>query len=143
MKFAIIFISSMSVIFFIIISSIRFVVATVIGRRIRKYENMMNAMYGGSMPNTEDPLSRDKNKEMYVNVQKIPRKFAIEEPDYDKKRIVGVVKSVGKFTSMILGEKITYMMQHAEKLKQNADKGVHVNTMNAHEIGSRSKGRGI
>jgi hypothetical protein len=83
-----------------------------------------------------------KSESMYVNVVRIDDYRAFdnfEEPNYSKKNIVGVVKPIGKFTSMIMGQKITYLMQHANELKSMGDSSYHKVMMNSHD---KTKGRG-
>ena len=138
MKEALVFISITSIMLIIFISCVRFFLLMIFSYKIKKYESLLNNSFNDNKENNKDYI----NKETYVGVQKMPKKFIAEETNYEKKEIVGVVKSVGKFTSMIIGQKITYMMQRSEQMKKRNSADYHVNTAYAHDI-SQGKGRGI
>jgi hypothetical protein len=88
----------------------------------------------------------ERSGNVYVNVTKInnnKEKDELEEPNYNKKEIVGIVKPIGRFTSMIMGQKITYMMQHADELKKINDSAYHKVMMNSHDkTAARGAARG-
>jgi hypothetical protein len=128
---------------------------------IKKYMALINMIRFKSAKDNKytpssrnDVLYRDKDLEVkkereanqLINVQRLPRAdddISNDSAVYSgKKEIVGIVKPIGRWTSLILGQKVTYLMQHAEVLKSRNDQGYWVNMMNAREI-SKGKGRGM
>ncbi len=159
-KILIVFIS-LTVIVFIILTIVRIVMALFFLYMIRKYEALIKMIrpkdkkekpYIPSSRN--DIMYRDKDVEKQKarenaiklqNVQRLPRIGDQDidlDPDFDKKEIVGMVKPVGRWTAMILGQKVSYLMQHAETLKTQNDAGYWVNMMHAKDA-SQGKGRGV
>lgn len=60
------------------------------------------------------------------------------------KNIVGIAKPVGKWTSMILGQKLTYLVNQASILSENEDQGFWVSMLEARErTPDMHKGRGL
>lgn len=120
---------------------------------------------GGYVPsNRNDVLFRDKDIEkqkereakiiekekqrqqdlQLKNVQRLPKvgQVASEEPNYNKKNIVGIVKPIGYWTSLIMGQRVTSLMQQADILREQNDAGYWVNMMHARDRAA-GKQRGI
>lgn len=77
-----------------------------------------------------------------MNVVRINEK-QIEAKGRDKK-IVGLAKPMGKWTSMILGQKLTYLVNQAAILNENEQQGFWVSMLEARErTPDMHKGRGI
>lgn len=161
MKEALIFISILSVILFFVITIIRIVATIILKYTISKYLKLLALLrpkdklddnkYVPSSRN--DIIYRDKDIEMQkeqeaqklVNVQRLPKAGSKEfdlEPNYSKKSIVGMVKPIGYWTSLIMGQRVTSLMQHAEVLKQQNDNGYWVNMLHARDM-AKGKSRGI
>lgn len=160
MKEALIFIGILSIVLFFIITAIRIVMTIVLLYLIKKYTMLINLIkqkkQDDYIPSSRnDILYRDKNIEQQKekeaiqqlqNVQRLPKNIDEENFDlesfYNKKEIVGIVKPIGYWTSLILGQKVTYLIQHAETLKSQNDVGYWVNMLHAKDISKgRSRGR--
>lgn len=170
---AIIFISVLSVCFFIIITIIRIIATIFYKYTIKKYMQLMSLIRpkesfengGGYIPsNRNDVLFRDKDIEkrkekeaklleeqkqkqqdlQLKNVQRLPKAGEIvsDEPNYNKKNIVGMVKPIGYWTSLIMGQRVTSLMQQADILREQNDSGYWVNMMHARNRAA-GKQRGI
>lgn len=161
MREALIIISILSVILFFVITIVRIIATIILKYTISKYLKLLALLrpkdklddnkYIPSSRN--DILYRDKDIEKQkeqeaqklVNVQRLPKVGGEEfdlEPNYSKKNIVGMVKPIGYWTSLIMGQRVTSLMQHAEVLKQQNDNGYWVNMMHARDM-AKGKNRGI
>ena len=161
MRGALIFISILSVILFFVITIVRIIATIILKYTISKYLKLLALLrpkdklddnkYVPSSRN--DIMYRDKDIEKQkeqeaqklVNVQRLPKVGGEEfdlEPNYSKKNIVGMVKPIGYWTSLIMGQRVTSLMQHAEVLKQQNDNGYWVNMMHARDM-AKGKNRGI
>ena len=162
MREAIIFIGILSVIMFFVITIIRIIATIFLKYTIRKYQQLLalirpkeanNNTYIPS--NSNDVLFRDKDiekkKELEAieqqkqqnigTVQRLP-KVVEQQIDYNKKNIVGMVKPIGYWTSLIMGQRVTYLMQQANVLREQNDAGYWVNMMHVRDQ-SAGKSRGI
>ena len=171
LKEAIIFIGILSFIVFFIITIIRIVATIFYKYTIKKYMQLLSLIRpkesfesGGSYvpSNRNDVLFRDKDiekqkeRELKIiekqkqqdlqlkNVQRLPKlgQVASEEPNYNKKNIVGIVKPIGYWTSLIMGQRVTSLMQQADILKEQNDAGYWVNMMHARDRAA-GKQRGL
>jgi hypothetical protein len=119
----------------VIIAVIRTVGGIVVSHSIKKLSKSIH-----NRENMEKDIAKSEN--MYINVMKMNNgkdNVELEEPNYNRKEIVGIVKPIGRFTSMIMGQKVTYMMQHADELKKMNDPSYHKVMMSAHD---KTAGRG-
>ena len=58
--------------------------------------------------------------------------------------IVDIVKPIGFWTSLILGEKLTYLIQSAQVLNKRGNKGFWVSMVEAKDrINNRQRSRGL
>ena len=91
--------------------------------------------------NRDDKRLRDKEKERRLDrVYKINQEeHILQQPTQTK--IVGIVKPIGKWTQLILGQKVSYMMQQANALKQQTEHGYWQTMLNSHNT-KNSKGFG-
>ena len=161
MREALIFISILSVILFFVITIVRIIATIILKYTISKYLKLLallrpkdNNTQNNYVPSSRnDIMYRDKDIEKQkeqeaqklVNVQRLPKVGGEEfdlEPNYSKKNIVGMVKPIGYWTSLIMGQRVTSLMQHAEVLKQQNDNGYWVNMMHARDM-AKGKNRGI
>jgi hypothetical protein len=66
-----------------------------------------------------------------------------EHDDLEQSNIVDFVKPIGFFTSMILGQKLTYLVQSAQVLNKRGNKGFWVSMIEAKDRSAgRQHGRG-
>ncbi len=72
--------------------------------------------------------SQNQNYELIPSQQQQEEKAELSEV-----KIVDVVKPVGFWTSMILGQKLTYLIQSAQIINKNANKGFWVSMIEAQE----------
>jgi|TARA_Y100000389_G_C17469268_1_gene528737 hypothetical protein len=87
----------------------------------------------------DEDLYRDKEKE---RSSKISKSDEIENK-IDEVEIVDIVKPVGFWTSMILGQKLTYLVSSAKLMNQNRKKGFWASMVEAQgRAQGREKGRG-
>ena len=122
-------------------------------------ENEKNKKSNSSNIEGEKARDKEKEKKKQIEAQKVlkldkngnvigkynaqyemilaEKQKEVEKPD--KTKIVGVVKPIGKWTELILGQKVSYLMQQAQQLKEQGDNGYWVNMMNAHD---QRKGKG-
>jgi ribosomal protein S17 len=89
----------------------------------------------------EDPLSKPKSNV----VQKIiSQKQEAENRELSETQIVDIVKPVGFWTSVILGQKLTYLVSSAKIMNKNSHKGFWVSMVEAQEKAQgRQKGRSL
>lgn len=144
--------------FFLLILLIRFILTIFFLNLIKKYQALLSYIksqttkpdfeaYKNTSAKTEEERSRDQKKEIKkikemgiaIKMNQIEDTFQefLEDKSMDKVKIVGIVKPVGKWTSLILGQKVTGLMQQATKLQQQNDLGYWANMMH-----SQRKGQG-
>lgn len=153
MKEALIIISILSIIIFCIIAITRIVALIMLRYTIKKYKALIALFKKDKLPDKEpiyvpnsnrpDKLYRDKDiekkkeleqeKAIFQNVQVMNNRHVEQEQSLGN--IVGIVKPIGKWTALVMGEKITYLMQHAEELKRQSDKGYWQTKMHAVDHG--------
>lgn len=81
--------------------------------------------------------SKQKEQEQYSKIQKEV------ENEMDEVEIVDIVKPVGFWTSMILGQKLTYLVSSAKLMNKNRKKGFWASMVEAQERAQgRQRGRG-
>lgn len=159
MKEALTIIGILFSIIFCTITLLRIILTIIFRRLINKYKNLLRLLKNkmnfnkesNSQSNKEDKLFREKNLEIkkaknLATVVKINQErdvlndFNISE---NKTKIVGIVKPIGKWTSLILGQKVSYLIQQANQLKQQNDAGYWTNMTKAHATSkSKEKGQG-
>lgn len=164
MRQALLIIGIIAGILFIIISIIRMIMIIFLNYTINKYKKLLEYLkrndlgrkediYVPTSADHEDELMRNKNlekkkayEEIYVNVQKIGNKGqSIEDLEkiFSEKEIVGIVKNVGYWTSLVMGDKVTNMMQYADELKKQNSNGYWQNKQFDKGNSRGAKGRGL
>ena len=103
--------------------------------------------------NQEDEIKRDKEREeeqlqQLENVEFLPsiteQRQAQMKRQMQEERIVDVVKPIGKFTALILGQKLSYLASQVYELKNSEELGYWTATLHAKDRGrGNQKGRGI
>ncbi|MDA7705071.1 hypothetical protein N8772_01145 [Rickettsiales bacterium] len=88
-----------------------------------------------------------KDEDLYRNKQQEQQKYSkIQQESQNQKdevEIVDIVKPVGFWTSMILGQKLTYLVSSAKIMNQNRQKGFWASMVEAQEKAQgRQKGKG-
>lgn len=137
----------LSILFFIVISLIRIILYFVLKGIINKYKNLLklltnklNKNKNESFTNRDDKRLKDKEKEKILDkVYKINQEERILQQPIQT-RIIGIVKPVGRWTQLILGQKVSYMMQQANALKQQTEHGYWQTMVHSHDI---RKGKGF
>lgn len=93
--------------------------------------------YKASIPKAHSAVKAEnlaKKKEMQMidqNVEII--ESTSQKHEIDKPVIIDIVKPVGFWTSMILGQKLTYLIQSAQQLNKRGDKGFWASMIEAQE----------
>jgi hypothetical protein len=96
--------------------------------------------------NKEDSeLLRAKDRHSKMSVQKMASPgIAEDEAELNEVKIVYIVKPVGFWTSVILGQKLTYLVSSAQIMNKNSRKGFWVSMIEAQERAQgRQKGRSL
>lgn len=84
-----------------------------------------------------------KNKNPPSNSYEILPNQEEQQRDLNDTQIVDVVKPIGFFTAMILGQKLTYLIKSAQAINKRGDKGFWVSMVEAKDRESgRQHGRG-
>lgn len=147
-----IIIAILFIFFFLLILLIRFILTIFFLNLIKKYKTLLNYIksqkqkpdfnaYKNTANKTEEERSRDKKKEVKkikemgiaIKMNQIEDTFQefLEEKSMEKTKIVGIAKPIGKWTSLILGQKVTGLMQQVTKLQQQNDLGYWANMMHS------------
>jgi len=102
-----------------------------------------------SLPKEDEELMKVKVDEIFnykSPTQKMPvsQEEENERKELDEVTIVDIVKPVGFWTSMILGQKLTYLVSSAQIMNKNNHKGFWVSMVEAQEKAQgRQKGRSL
>ena len=89
-------------------------------------------LYKDKLPKAHSQI-KSEMKNM-VNSQELPKYEIIERPeeqDLSQVEIVDIVKPIGFWTSIILGQKLTYLIQSAQMLNKKGSKGFWVSMVEA------------
>ncbi|MFT6333142.1 MAG: hypothetical protein ACJAW3_001495 [Lentimonas sp.] len=94
------------------------------------------------IPKTDDEKFVEKEEFKQELVEKMNVKE--ESPELEETKIVELVKPVGFWTSVILGQKLTYLLSSAKIMNDNSDKGFWTSMVEAQERAQgRQKGRSL
>ena len=138
----------LSILFFLIISITRIVLYFVFKGIINKYKKLLDVFKdklgkkseSKNNTNRDDKRIRDKEKEKELDkVYRINQEEQILQQPMQTK-IVGIVKPIGRWTQLILGQKVSYMMQQANALKQQTEHGYWQTMVHSHDT---RKGKGF
>jgi len=143
---AVIFLAVLAAIFLI-----RIILAILLHFARKKYQKIVRIIKSKKtikaqkvLPKNDEELFRKKQKPGKL-VEKMPSQTqeAEEEADLDT-QIVDIVKPVGFWTSMMLGQKMTYLISSAKLMNKNSHKGFWVSMVEAQEKAQgRQKGRSL
>lgn len=101
-------------------------------------------LYKDKLPKAHSQI-KSEMKNM-VNSQELPTYEIIERPkeqDLSQVEIVDIVKPIGFWTSMILGQKLTYLIQSAQMLNKKGSKGFWVSMVEAKDrVAGKQHSRG-
>jgi|APGre2960657423_1045063.scaffolds.fasta_scaffold00162_10 hypothetical protein len=101
-------------------------------------------LYKDKLPKAHSQI-KSEMKNM-VNSQELPKYEIIERPkeqDLSQVEIVDIVKPIGFWTSMILGQKLTYLIQSAQMLNKKGSKGFWVSMVEAKDrVAGKQHSRG-
>lgn len=129
---------------FSIIFLIRFFLITslkVFAKFYLKSDDFSKKTEAKKLKKTEENLYRSKKKEQEQSYSKIQDL----ENTIDEVEIVDIVKPVGFWTSVVLGQKLTYLVSSAKLMNQNRKKGFWTSMVEAQGRAAgreRGKGRG-
>jgi hypothetical protein len=89
-------------------------------------------------------LQKNKNNSLNNSYEIISsEQQTLDKEEMNKIEIVDIVKPIGFWTSMILGQKLTYLIQSAQMLNKRGDKGFWASMIEAKErAAGRQHGRG-
>jgi hypothetical protein len=150
------------VLFAIII--IRITLNFLINQAYQKYKALKNILPKNILPKTNKFLKEDE--ELFRHKNKIPKSNSqikaeirnaqkdeneplyeiIQRPkeqDLEQVEIVDIIKPIGFWTSMILGQKLTYLIQSAQMLNKKDSKGFWVSMVEAKDrVAGKQHSRG-
>ncbi|MFT5703276.1 MAG: hypothetical protein ACJAZX_000448 [Rickettsiales bacterium] len=119
----------------------------------KKYQNLLNIIESKKPIKAEKVLPKEDSEKFVQKegerelVEKIISKeqeIDDEEAQLGESKIVDLVKPVGFWTSMVLGQKLTYLVSSAKLMNENSDKGFWVSMVEAQgRAQGRQKGRGV
>ena len=147
----------LSIIFIVVILSIlaiRIIFIILLNKAKRKYQIIKNKAKKIIKPKRltkeEDELLLNKQKQENITKSNNQSYQIIESLEQEEQKeqlnnmdIVDIVKPIGFFTSMILGQKLTYLIQSAQIINKRGKKGFWVSMVEAQEkAAGRQHGRG-
>ncbi len=117
----------------------------------KKYQNLVKKIQSKRAVKAEKVLPKEEDERFIQKenprelVEKIISKEQEEEAqELSEVKIVDIVKPVGFWTSVILGQKLTYLVSSAKLMNDNSNKGFWVSMVEAQERAQgRQKGRGL
>jgi beta-lactam-binding protein with PASTA domain len=123
----------------------------------KKYHSIVQKIQSKRAVKTEKVLPKE-DSELFIEKeefsQRMPKKNIVEKIISEKEKreaielsetkIVDIVKPVGFWTSVILGQKLTYLISSAKLMNDNSNKGFWVSMVEAQERAQgRQKGRSL
>jgi len=111
---------------------------------IKKIKNRKVIKAAKVLPKADEDLFRKKElpRELVERIPSINQKQ--ENQELEEVKIVDIVKPVGFWTSMILGQKLTYLVSSAKIMNKNSKKGFWISMVEAQERAQgRQKGRSL
>ena len=111
---------------------------------VKKIKNRKALKAEKVLPKADEDLFRKKELPRQL-VEKLPSiNQEQENQELEEVKIVDIVKPVGFWTSMILGQKLTYLVSSAKIMNQNSKKGFWISMVEAQERAQgRQKGRSL
>lgn len=136
-------ITILSIIIFIILIIVRTVSYFVLKNIIAGYLNIKKKFINreSQSTNRDDRKERDKEKEKKLDKVIAMNQEQMVLQQFEQTKIVGVVKPIGRWTKLILGQKVGYMMQQANALKEQTGHSYWQTMINSHDT-RRGKGQG-
>lgn len=118
---------------------------------INKYKNIKKKrknkrsvkIYKNTLPKTDEDLSIKKVQRIGIYGQdKSLEEYNEKANEINKTRIVGVIKPIGRWTRLILGQRVVGLMQHMNIIKEQNNDGYWVNLIHSRMQGKeRERGR--
>ncbi len=130
---------------------IRIIVRIALMFAIKHYKNIAKKIQSKKIIKAEKVLPKE-DSEKFIKKEtsrELVEVMKSKEQEQDSKemaevKIVDIVKPVGFWTSMILGQKLTYLVSSAKLMNQNSDKGFWTSMVEAQERAQgRQKGRSL
>lgn len=129
---------------FVIISGIflfRFLFGLIMFYIIKKYKKQFRKnrkkvkIYKNTVPKTDENLTIiHKNNVRKIGIyenENYNEEYNKQQLNQQQTKIIGIVKPIGKWTKLILGQRVVGLMQHANLLKQQNASGYWVNMIYA------------
>ena len=129
---------------FVIISGIflfRFLFGLIMFYIIKKYKKQFRKnrkkvkIYKNTVPKTDENLTIiHKNNVRKIGIyenENYNEEYDKQQLNQQQTKIIGIVKPIGKWTKLILGQRVVGLMQHANLLKQQNASGYWVNVIYA------------
>jgi predicted PurR-regulated permease PerM len=111
-------------------------------KSIKEEEELLR--YKNNLPKAHSQVKSEINN--MASNQELPVYELIERPkeqDLSQVEIVDIVKPIGFWTSMILGQKLTYLIQSAQMLNKKGSKGFWVSMVEAKDrVAGKQHSRG-
>lgn len=141
----------LSVIIFAIILLSRVIVKILLYFAVKNYKAIRNAARRRKKPKAKKILPKEDDERFVQKDEFAPTKqdsYEIipsnqEEVAFEKPEIVDIVKPVGFWTSMVLGQKLTYLVSSAKLMNDNSKKGFWTSMVEAEaRAAGRQRGKG-
>lgn len=128
------------VIFFFLLNKAykRYLVLKEAGKKLMKFDKK-------NFIKEDEELSRKKDEKQKTATYEVmaSKEQQLDNDELNKVDIVDIVKPIGFWTSMILGQKLSYLIQSAQILNKRTDKGFWVSMIEAKDRqAGRQHGRG-
>jgi len=123
----------------------------------KKYQTIVQKIQSKKAIKAEKVQPKE-DSELFIDKEELsppsPKKTVVEKiiskreenetRELSETKIVDIVKPVGFWTSMILGQKLTYLVSSAKLMNDNSNKGFWISMVEAQEKAQgRQKGRGL
>ncbi len=123
----------------------------------KKYQNIVQKIQSKKAIKAEKVMPKE-DSELFIDKEELrppsPKKTIAEKiisereeretRELSETKIVDIVKPIGFWTSMILGQKLTYLVSSAKLMNDNSNKGFWISMVEAQERAQgRQKGRSL
>ena len=143
-------------IFFVVLIAIlliRIVVSILLHFARKKYQSLIKRIKSKKtikaekiIPKNDDVrfIRKEKPRELVERINSIDQDQDEQSQELDEVKIVDLVKPVGFWTSMVLGQKLTYLVSSAKIMNENSKKGFWVSMVEAQgRAAGRQRGKSL
>lgn len=136
----------LSAIIFVLILAIRLILKILLYFAVKNYRALKKVATRKNKPKKRKILPKEDDERFIQKDEFAPSKYDSfeiipskqEEVQFEKPEIVDIVKPVGFWTSMVLGQKLTYLVSSAKLMNDNSKKGFWTSMVEAE---ARAAGR--